>query len=195
MPGITDDDVLRSAVARTRQAAGSVRPDQRAPWLFAQCWLNLDLFELTGDRSALAASVADFGLLAPDLPGRPHLAAKVSMAQLRSGWMQDDQQRIDAAWAMAEAASTDAELPADWACARAALRSLWLMRSLQVGREGGDRSRGRAGRARRPRRGGDGPEPDPDQDANDQDQRHSQRDHQRQPPVAARTRRWRRRID
>ncbi|MCW2501731.1 MAG: hypothetical protein JWO79_15 [Actinomycetia bacterium] len=82
------------------------------------------------------AALADFDTLGPEIPGRPRLAALLVTALLRSGRMMDDVNLVDSAAALAEIADADPEPVPDWTLARAALRALWLTRSLQVGRAG-----------------------------------------------------------
>ena len=135
-PAMTEPVGLRPAIEHTTAAMQGLDPQQRTPWLFARCWLHVE--ELRSGRSTPAAAIADFTALPTDVPGRPHLAAVLVVALLSSGRMAAEPAMIDSAWNIAEVAAADPDPPADWAEARAALRALWLTRSLQVGRSGVD---------------------------------------------------------
>ncbi len=101
----------------------------------ARCWLHLERFDRRRDPAELDAALADFAELPPGFGDRPRLAAALVSARLRSGTF--DEQRIDET-AKLVATADEGPQPPEWGAPRAAVRAMWLARSVQIGRPGVD---------------------------------------------------------
>ncbi|QQM41516.1 CHAT domain-containing protein [Streptomyces liliifuscus] len=129
-------DALATVIARTTRAIESVGADDRAPWLFARCWMRASRYEEIGrDPADIDSALADFGTLPADLPGRAKLASVLATALLRSGGLMGSV-RMPRAMTLADIADTDPSPLPDWPTTSAALRAADLLVAWQENRPG-----------------------------------------------------------
>ncbi|MEN8656215.1 CHAT domain-containing protein [Streptomyces sp. 21So2-11] len=129
-------DALATVIARTTQAIESVGADDRAPWLFARCWMRASRYEEIGrDLVDIDGALDDFDALPADLPGRAKLASVLATALLRSGTLVGSV-RMPRAMVLVDIADTDPSPLPDWPVASAALRAADLLVAWQQDRPG-----------------------------------------------------------
>lgn len=129
-------DALATVIARTTQAIESVGADDRAPWLFARCWMRASRYEVIGkDPADIDSALADFDALPAELPGRAKLASVLVTALLRSGTLMGSV-RMSRAMLLTDIADTDPAPLADWPVTSAALRASDLLVAWQEDRPG-----------------------------------------------------------
>jgi len=103
---------------------------ERAPWLFARCWLFLDRFVHYGsDPADLDRALADFDALPGDFPGRPKLAVLLMGQILREDVPKEESERFDRAEMLAEIGNTDPHPIPNWDQAYAGFRIVLLTRA------------------------------------------------------------------
>ncbi|MGK3937073.1 CHAT domain-containing protein [Streptomyces caeruleatus] len=129
-------DALAMVIARTTQAIETAGPHDRAPWLFARCWMRATRYEtITKNPVDIDAALDDFDDLPADLPGRAKLAAVLATALIRSGELVGSA-RMPRAMALVDIADTDPSPLADWPATSAALRAMDLLLAWQQNRPG-----------------------------------------------------------
>ncbi|MGA5446163.1 CHAT domain-containing protein [Streptomyces umbrinus] len=129
-------DALAMVIARTTQAIETVGADDRAPWLFARCWIRASRFEeIAKDPADIDGALADFDGLPVNLPGRAKLASVLAIALLKSGALIGSV-RMPRAMTLVDIADTDPSPLPDWPIASAALRAADLLVAWQDNRPG-----------------------------------------------------------
>ena len=129
-------DELGIVIARTSQAIQVVGADDRAPWLFARCWIRAGRYEALGwDAADIDSALADFDALPASFQGRAKLASVMASALLKSNTLAGSP-RMAKAMALADIADTDPSPLPDWPVNSAALRACDLLVAWQENRPG-----------------------------------------------------------
>ncbi|MGW2888510.1 CHAT domain-containing protein [Streptomyces griseoruber] len=136
MPDTTPTDELSTVISRTGQALHVVGADDRAPWLFARCWMRACRYEAFGrDPADIDSALADFDALPRDFPGRAKLASVLVTSLVRSKTLLGSP-RLTKAMALTDTADTDPSPLPDWPATSAALRANELLVAWQENRPG-----------------------------------------------------------